>query len=418
MHANILTLKQHIFDTFAGYSKSNFEFEKWHVIEHLADSIRRWGRPQNFDTHFFERLHSILVKAHFRCTNFKDYISQMMARARRLRFVQRVLRPLLNVASPIHSVLRPPLPDFMQLRGRMRALSLQGPRPLPSAVTDALPNAWRSLMEATHGEAYDVEAHAWHPERAMRYRGVRVRRDGCIDCIIYDEGRSVVLMQGTDDTGRSVVHDLTDPHKVYSALPLLFFQYNDDAAAPKRKEDAVPLRNADDVDVPPEDDGEVLPGGDSNGASGHNSGGGGGPDGSGGDSGDSGGGGPPATPNLAFVAFYWMKTSQAGSALANSAPPYVCHAPRVVDVATGLVIEPITTMYRPVRTYPLYCATLNGASGAAAAAAAPAAAAAEDAAGVVKQLRAGTRAVRRLGAAAFASSAIRSSAFVFSTQIN
>ena len=62
LHNFILNFKRLVAKTFAGYSGSDFDFPKWHSIEHICDAILGWGRSRNFDVHFFEMLHSLLVQ--------------------------------------------------------------------------------------------------------------------------------------------------------------------------------------------------------------------------------------------------------------------------------------------------------------------------------------------------------------------
>jgi hypothetical protein len=55
----------------------DFNFEKLHSFEHYADSIRRFGTTDNYNTEASERLHIDYAKDAYRATNKKEFLEQM-----------------------------------------------------------------------------------------------------------------------------------------------------------------------------------------------------------------------------------------------------------------------------------------------------------------------------------------------------
>jgi hypothetical protein len=409
-----LDLKRRVMSVFGAYSPSAFAFVKWHAPEHLSAAIRLWGRPRNFDTHYFERMHSPNVKVPYRSTNFRDAILQIMRRLRRSRVMQRLLLPMLGRGPPVHVALRPPAADYVALRGRKQPLSIGGAWPFVDTILDQLPAAWASMMEARFGDAYDPDVHAFDASLAIRYRALRLRRtDARFDGLIYEAGHHASLVYSTDAaTGNAYVPNGNDAARAWAALPLFFFCYHG-ACVPPAVDGGGNGGTAllDDADVP--DEGLEQPDiGDGDGDGDSNAGVAGGGSASSASGGASAGAAAqtaatPVDTSRCFVAFYWLSETTAAE---KTGTYFQWHAPRRPNTAIGLVVEPINILHRTVRTYPNFhrggtpAAVSGGSEGAVS--------------GGAAHVVPGRRAVRRLGTGAAGHRALLTKGVIISTNLN
>jgi len=66
-----------VFINLGARNNEDFNFEKLHSLEHYADSIRRFGTTDNYNTEASERLHIDYAKNAYRSTNKKEFLEQM-----------------------------------------------------------------------------------------------------------------------------------------------------------------------------------------------------------------------------------------------------------------------------------------------------------------------------------------------------
>ena len=66
-----------VFINLGARSPEGFNFEKLHSLEHYADSIRRFGTTDNYNTEASERLHIDYTKDAYRASNKKEFLEQM-----------------------------------------------------------------------------------------------------------------------------------------------------------------------------------------------------------------------------------------------------------------------------------------------------------------------------------------------------
>ena len=258
------------------------------------------------------------MKAPFRSTNFRDYVAQMMRRLRRVRFLKSALPALLGEDAAVSAALRPGRPAALFLRGRCTWDARGG---VAADVVAQLPAAWAACMHERHGAAFEASAHAWRDDAAVRYRGLCIRRPEVgVDTVVIDERGFAVLKL---DRG-GCINPEANPRSAPCVQPQCFFYY-DDAHAARAASPA--LEALDDTELP-EDDAETpqLCAATTSART--------------------------ADRNLCFAAVYAFKSTVAGTPLA-AVLPHVHHAPRVLDT-TRLIVVPVTTLYRPVRTYFLW----------------------------------------------------------------
>ena len=70
-------------EQFAEISLSSLNFEKFHSLQHISESTRTFGTPDNADTEITEHQHRMEVKIPYRRTNKRDPLSQVV------KFVER-----------------------------------------------------------------------------------------------------------------------------------------------------------------------------------------------------------------------------------------------------------------------------------------------------------------------------------------
>lgn len=85
--------------SFAEYAKSEFNYIKFHQLNHLHMFIPRLGVLRNFTMEIFERMHKDAVKRHTPNTNHKDIVAQTQARQVRAEFLRATLPAALAIDS-------------------------------------------------------------------------------------------------------------------------------------------------------------------------------------------------------------------------------------------------------------------------------------------------------------------------------
>ena len=200
---NLLTLladlQQRCMARFPGKELSSaFNFIKWHTSRHVIETIRLWGRPRNWSTEMFEALH-VALKQLIHRTNFKDFATQILARAKRLLLAQRILPMLLGRSAAQHPHAAPAssaatagaaVHDVL-LRGRVGALQAADQQDEAASTFLSLPMiaAIDAAMAACCAER---GLPACNVQSAVQYGGVRLM-DG--DVPVYS------IVHAADSTG-------------------------------------------------------------------------------------------------------------------------------------------------------------------------------------------------------------------------
>ncbi len=107
---------------FAEASPSSLNFPKLHSLIHIAESTKRFGTPDNFDTEITEHQHRVEVKVPYQRTNKRDPLPQIV------RFVERrtAFEDKLEHIHKSANTSKPPITD------KYRHLS----SPIPEGVID------------------------------------------------------------------------------------------------------------------------------------------------------------------------------------------------------------------------------------------------------------------------------------------
>ena len=89
---DILNLSKLIRNAFPGSNSSDFNFVKFHLMQHIPDFIRSYGSPQNYNSETFEQAHKHFAKAPYARTNrHMDHAVHMKNRLDRQGIVARAI---------------------------------------------------------------------------------------------------------------------------------------------------------------------------------------------------------------------------------------------------------------------------------------------------------------------------------------
>lgn len=91
--------------------RDDFNFPKFHMLQHYVDMIRRFGSTEGYNTENSERAHINLIKDLYRETNKKDYYKQMtnsLTREEKINVFDSYLQWLAKTDSKLAQVILPP----------------------------------------------------------------------------------------------------------------------------------------------------------------------------------------------------------------------------------------------------------------------------------------------------------------------
>ena len=223
--------------TAGDYSKSGWNFIKWHKIEHLADMMLAWGMPENSSTSLGEQKHKE-AKDDYSATNHRNAIEQMGKRVVEKLLINRYLHSLLDEHSILHPAAAPPAPDMAFLYGRRGPMSHSSGAQTPQLLTE-ISAAWKDSMIAWFGLETAADIGAFQPARATVFNGYRLRRAAVVsvtDTVVHP-GDSYEFSSRDPATNELVVVNQTDAGLSYTAQAVLYFAYDDPHLLPAARED-------------------------------------------------------------------------------------------------------------------------------------------------------------------------------------
>jgi hypothetical protein len=163
---------------------------KFHYLDHICDTIRRFGVPRNVSMQMFEHAHKEFVKKHAKYTNHKgDVNEQVAARVTMSHFLHCVVPVLLNRPIPRHGSTEPPKAEHCSLYSILGPLTAQ--IICGAVVRSRLASAWDSYRTD-----YKLVPAPFDPAHFVAYKGISLIVHDTFDCPIT-RGDTICLLQGT-----------------------------------------------------------------------------------------------------------------------------------------------------------------------------------------------------------------------------